>query len=119
MARVRAAGRELRLAFSVPKEGANATYSAWLIPDDATHVREAHEFLNFMLRPEVIAAVTNDTHYANDNLAASRYVTPAILADPTMYPTPEIRERLYLTAEVSAATERVRTRVWTRIKTAH
>ena len=119
MARVRAAGRELRLAFSVPKEGANATYSAWLIPYDATHVREAHEFLNFMLRPEVIAAVTNDTHYGNDNLAASRYVTPAILADPTLYPTPEIRERLYLTAEVSAATERVRTRVWTRIKTAH
>ena len=119
VARVRAAGRDLQLAFSVPKEGANATYSAWLIPYDAKHVREAHEFLNYMLRPGVIAAVTNDTHYGNDNLAARRYVSPAILTDPTLYPTAEIRERLYLTAEVSAATERVRTRVWTRIKTAH
>jgi putrescine transport system substrate-binding protein len=90
-----------------------------LIPVDAPHVAEAHEFLNFLLRPEVIARVTNDTHYANENLAANRYVDPEILSDPTLYITPEIGKRLYLTNEVSAATERIRTRIWTRIKTAH
>jgi hypothetical protein len=45
-------------------------------------------------------------------------VSPAILHDVTLYPTPEIEARLYRTAEVSAATERIRTRTWTRIKTA-
>jgi putrescine transport system substrate-binding protein len=119
MARMRAAGVDVKLAFTVPKEGANATYSAMLIPVDAPHVAEAHEFLNFLLRPEVIAMITNETHYANENLAASRFVEPAILNDPTLYMTPEIAQRLYLTSEVSAATERVRTRIWTRIKTAH
>jgi putrescine transport system substrate-binding protein len=119
MARMRAAGIDVKLAFTVPKEGANATYSAMLIPVDAPHVAEAHEFLNFLLRPEVIARVTNDTHYANENLAANRYVDPEILSDPTLYITPEIGKRLYLTNEVSAATERIRTRIWTRIKTAH
>jgi putrescine transport system substrate-binding protein len=119
MARMREAGIDVKLAFTVPKEGANATYSAMLIPVDAPHVEEAHEFLNFLLRPEVIAEITNETHYANENLAANRLVAPAILNDPTLYMTPEIAERLYLTSEVSPATERVRTRIWTRIKTAH
>ena len=118
-ARAKEAGLDLQLAFTVPKEGANATYNGWLIPIDAPHPAEAHEFLNFMLRPEVIAAVTNDTHYGNDNVAASRYVDPQILGDPALYPTPEMMQRLYLTSEVSAATERLRTRIWTRIKTAH
>ena len=71
MARMRQAGLDVKLAFTVPKEGANATYSAMLIPVDAPHVAEAHEFLNFLLRPEVIARITNETHYANENLAAN------------------------------------------------
>ncbi len=118
MARMRAAGIETRLAFTVPREGANATYSAMLIPVDAPHVAEAHEFLNFLLRPEVIAKITNDTHYGNDNLAADALVDPVIRRDPTLYPTPELLRRLWITSEVSPATERLRTRIWTRIKTA-
>ena len=43
-------------------------------------------------------------------------MNPAILANPILYPTPAIMQRLYLTREVSAATERIRTRIWTRIK---
>ena len=71
-----------------------------------------------MLRPEVIAQVTNFTHYANDNLAANQYVDPAVLNDPAVYTTPEVRSRLYPSTEVSPALERIRTRTWTRIKTA-
>jgi len=119
MARARAAGAAIKLAFTVPKEGANATYYALLIPADAPHVKAAHAFLDFLLRPDVIAAITNEIHYGNDNLAANAFVDPAILNDPTLYPTAEIMQRLYLTDEVSAATERIRTRTWTRIKTAH
>ena len=119
MMRARAAGAEVKLAFTVPKEGANATYYGLLIPYDAPHVKAAHSFLDFLLRPEVIAAITNEIHYGNDNLAANRFVDAAILNDPTLYPTPEILRRLYITDEVSAATERIRTRTWTRVKTAY
>ena len=66
----------------------------------------------------MIAAVTNDVHYANDNLAANAFVDPQILNDPAVYPTPEVEARLYESAEVSPALERIRTRTWTRIKTA-
>ena len=119
MARARAAGLKLSLAFTVPKEGANLTYSSLMIPVGAPHLDAAYEFLNFMLRPEVIAKVTNDIYYGNDNRAANPYVNPRILADPTLYPTAEIRRRLYSADEAGIAVERLRSRTWTRIKTGH
>jgi putrescine transport system substrate-binding protein len=119
MARARAAGLKLNLAFTVPKEGANLNYSSLMIPVGAPHLDAAYEFLNFMLRPEVIAAVTNDIYYGNDNRAANAYVNPRILADPTLYPTAEIKRRLYAADEAGIAVERLRSRTWTRIKTGH
>ncbi len=118
-ARAAAAGIKLNLAFTVPKEGANESYNDLLIPNGAPHPHAAHLFLNFILQPKVIAEITNEIHYGNDNRAADPYVDPAIRSDPTIYPTPEIERRLYHAAEVSPATERIRTRTWTRVKTAH
>ena len=117
-ARAKAAGIELNLAFTIPREGANASFDALLIPTGAPHPENAHKFLNFMLEPRVIAEVTNSIHYANDNRAANAFVDPLILGDPAVYPTPEIEARLYESAEVAPALERIRTRTWTRIKTA-
>jgi len=117
-ARARAAGVNVSLAFTVPKEGANGSYDALLIPSGAPHPQAAHLFLNFMMEPHVIAAVTNDIHYANDNLAATEFVVPEIRNNPAVYPTPEVEARLYESAEVAPALERIRTRTWTRIKTA-
>ena len=117
-ARAKAAGVGVNLAFTVPKEGAGGSFDALLIPAGAPHPQAAHQFLEFMLQPRVIAAVTNFIHYANDNLAANAYVDPQILNDPSVYPTPAVEARLYESAEVAPALERIRTRTWTRIKTA-
>ncbi len=105
------------LAFTLPKEGSNITYNAFLIPRSAPHPQAAHKFLNFILDAKVIAQITNDIDYGNDNLAAKPFVRPDILSDPAVYPTPEVRARLYLPVELGADYDRLRTRVWTRIKT--
>jgi putrescine transport system substrate-binding protein len=117
LARARAAGLRLDIAFTIPKEGTNADYSAFLIPADSTHVDEAYEFLNFILKPETIAAITNDIYYGNDNRAADRLINPELRKNPAVYPTPAIEQRMFLSAEVSPAMERLVTRTWTRIKT--
>jgi putrescine transport system substrate-binding protein len=116
-ARSRAAGLDLHIAFTLPKEGSNITYNALLIPSGAPHPNAAHRFINFILEPRTIAAITNDIHYGNDNLAARPFVDVKLLEDPAIYPPPEIRARLYVPAEVGLAYERLRTRTWTRIKT--
>ena len=118
MARARAAGLDVKLAYSVPKEGANLNFFSLLIPAGAPHPDAAHQFLNFMLTPRVIADVTNSIFYGNDNLASRPLVDPRILADSTLYPTAAMEARLFVATEPSAATERLRTRIWTRIKTA-
>ena len=117
-ARAKAVGVSVNLAFTVPKEGANQNFTSLLIPEGAPHPQAAYQFLNFMLRPDVIAEISNDIYYGNDNLASRPWVNPSILNDPTLYPTPEIEARLYRSDEASAATERIRTRTWTRVKTA-
>ncbi len=116
-ARAREDATGAQLAFTLPREGSNITYNAFLIPASAPHPQAAHRFLNFILEPKVIAEITNDIHYGNDNLAARPYVNREILNDPAVYPPPELRARLYLPAEASAEYDRARTRAWTRIKT--
>jgi putrescine transport system substrate-binding protein len=117
VARARAAGKPVHLAFTIPKEGANRNFSSLLIPVGAPHLEAAYRFLNFILDPRVVADITNEINYANPNIAAAPFVRPEILHNETLYLRPEVVSRLYLSEEVSIATERIRTRIWTRIKT--
>lgn len=116
-ARAHEDGTGAHLAFTLPKEGSNITYNALLIPASAPHPEAAHKFLNFILDPRVIAEITNDIHYGNDNMAARAFVNHDILDDPAAYPPPAVRARLYLPAELGPDYDRLRTRVWTHIKT--
>ncbi len=116
MMRSRAAGLDLHLAFTLPREGSNITYNALLIPAGAPHPHAAHRFINFILDGHVIADITNEIHYGNDNLAARAFIRPEILDDPAIYPPPAVRAQLFLPTEFDARYQRLRTRTWTRIK---
>jgi putrescine transport system substrate-binding protein len=105
------------MAVTLPKEGSNITYNAFLIPAGAAAPGGCASFLNFILGPRVFAEITNDIHYGNDNLAARPYVNREILDDPAVYPPAALRARLYLPAEPDPVYGRARTRVWTRVKT--
>jgi putrescine transport system substrate-binding protein len=114
---LRASGSQVHIAFTVPKEGACISYDAFLVPASAPDPDSAYQFINYVLEPRVIAAITNEIHYGNNNRAADRYVDAAIRDDPSIYPTAAIRKRLYQQAEAGPETERIRTRTWTTIKT--
>jgi putrescine transport system substrate-binding protein len=116
-ARAREAGTDVDLVFTVPREGANITYDALLIPAGAPHPDNAHRFINYILEPRVIAEITNEIHYGNNNRAADPYVDSQIRNDPAIYPSPDIEARLYEEREANAALERIRTRTWTLVKT--
>ena len=66
------------------------------IPADAPHPENALRFIDYLLRPEVIAAVTNAVWYPNPTLPATALVKPDIRNDPAVYPPGEIRRRLYV-----------------------
>jgi len=116
-ARAAEAGIEINLVYHVPKTGSPAWFDIWCIPANAQHVDNAHKFINYMMEPEVIAKCTNYTNYANVNLAANKFVDPAILADPAVYPDDELKKRLWTQKSMSSDLERARTRAWSTIKT--
>ncbi len=110
------AGLEVNLAYFVPKSGAPAWFDLWCLPVDAKNVDNAHLFIDYLLRPEVAAACSNFTGYANANAAATPLLDPAIASDPAIYPDAATMARLYTPAPQSEEQDREITRVWTDIK---
>ena len=71
----------------VPKDGAVLFFDMAAIPTDAAHPKNAHLFLNYVMRPEVQAAISNKVKYASLNLAAKKFISPDIVNNPSAYPT--------------------------------
>ena len=105
------------IAYSIPKEGAMLWIDVAAIPRDAPHPDEAYRFLDFMLDPKVAAASSTITGYANGNSAATPILAKSISESPAVYPSPEVRARLYTITAANAEEVRARTRLWTAIKT--
>lgn len=116
-ARAEEANNGNEIAYSIPKEGTEIWFDMLLIPSDAKHADNAHKFINFLLRPDIIADITNYVWYANPNTASTALVDPEITADPAIYPDAETRDRLYMPATLPANVARVRSRTWANIKT--
>jgi len=105
------------ISYVIPKEGSIIWFDSYLIPKDAPHPGNAHLFIDYMLRPEVIGAVTNYTNYANGNAAALQYVDEEVKNDPGVYPPPEVRAKLAPDLTDTEETTRLMTRMWTRFMT--
>jgi putrescine transport system substrate-binding protein len=107
----------VEIGYSVPKEGAQIWFDQMAIPADAPHVAEAHEFLNYMMKPEVIAKSSNAVLYANGNKASQPFIDKAILDDPAIYPDDATVQKLYTVSPYDPKTQRIITRSWTKIVT--
>ena len=114
--RAREAESPVEIAFRVPREGAQMSIDMLGIPADAPHPDNAHVFINYILRPDVIAAITNAVSYPNPNLAATPFVDPEIRDNPGIYPPEPLKRLLYIDLPAPRAYERARTRAWTRMK---
>ena len=114
--RAREAGSPADIAFRVPREGAQMAIDMLAVPKDAPHPDNAHRFIDYLLRPEVIARITDAVSYPNPNLAATPLVAPAIRNDPGIYPPDSVRQLLFLDEPAPRPYERARTRAWNRVK---
>ncbi len=106
----------IEIDYIIPKEGAGLWFDMFAIPADAPNPDAAHKFINYILRPEVIADITDYVWYANPNPKADELIDPEILEHPGLYPSDEVRESLYSFESIPPRAERARTRAWTRFK---
>lgn len=107
----------VEINYVIPKEGSQVWFDVFAIPADAPNKAAAYKFLDYMLRPEVIAKASNFTQYANANSAATPLVDEAIRTNPNVYPTPEVSKRLFVTTAKDQTLLRDVTRMWTKVQT--
>ncbi|WP_240535362.1 polyamine ABC transporter substrate-binding protein [Rhizobium freirei] len=107
----------VNIGYSIPKKGAQMWFDVMAIPADAPHVAEAHAFLNYIMKPEVIAKASDFVAYANGNKASQQFVSKDVLNDPAVYPTDEVREKLFTLTPWDSKTQRLATRLWTKVTT--
>ncbi|MFN2399392.1 MAG: spermidine/putrescine ABC transporter substrate-binding protein [Gemmatimonadaceae bacterium] len=103
---------EPAIEFAIPKEGSTIWLDSLMIPASAPHKRAAHEFMNFILRPEVGASISSATGFGTPNQAAM-----SLMKAPVPYPTPVELSRLEYQRDLGAGAE-LWDRTWTEIKSA-
>ena len=115
--KAREAAPPRRLAIVIPKEGAMINVDVMAVPADAPHPDEAMAFINFLLRPDIIAAITNETGYANAVPASMELIDAELRSDPVIFPSGAVKEKLF-TAPPPANRDynRARMRAWARFR---
>ena len=101
----------------ITKMGGYMFMDTMAIPADAKHVDNAHKFINYILRPEVHAGLTNAVTYANPNKAATEFVDPEVKNNKTIFLSDADVANLIPPGNVDNNTRRIQTRLFTRFKT--
>ncbi len=104
------------VAYSIPNEGALMWFDLMAVPADAANLGNAHKFINYMMRDDVMAKASNHVFYANGNLASQKLLAEDLLSDPTIYPDSATMQNLYTTTPYGPKIQRVVTRAWTKVK---
>jgi putrescine transport system substrate-binding protein len=117
-ARDRAAEAEngVEIAYNAFAEGSLMWFDQMAIPVDAPNPEGAHKFLNFILDAKNMAAASNYVYYANGNIASQEHLVEDVIGDPAIYPDEETMSNFYITTPYPAKTQRVVTRLWTKVK---
>jgi putrescine transport system substrate-binding protein len=115
-ARAAEAGKGMNIAYSIPKEGGALWFDMLAIPKDAANAKEAHAFINYLLKPEVIAQVSDSVGYANPNPGSDKLMEQSIRTDASVYPPQAVLDKTYVSIELPPNIQRLMTRSWTKVK---
>jgi putrescine transport system substrate-binding protein len=102
----------------VPASGATLFFDSMAIPADAPHPKNAHLFINYILRPEVHASLTNKVFYANPNRASLKFVAKDVAANKSIFLSPQDLARMAAPDSLPQDIRRVQTRIFTSFKAA-
>ena len=114
--RAREADAGVTVRYNIPKKGAGTFFDMVAIPADAANVDAAYAFMNYLMKPEVMAEISSFVQFPSGNAAATPLVDEAIRNDPGIYPDQETMEKLYAFSDLPPKVQRTMTRSWTKIK---
>jgi len=101
----------------IPKSGAALVFDTMAIPADAPHPNNALLWMNYILRGQVHAGLTNKVFYANPNTASLKFVRKDIADNKTVFLSDADKQRMTAPEQVPADIRRNITRIFTKFKT--
>ena len=101
----------------IPSTGGLLFFDVMVIPVDATHPGNAHKFINYMLRGDVHAGLTNKVFYANPNLESKKFIKPEVASNPSVFLSPENLAKMKAPDALNNDLRRLMTRTYTAFKT--
>ena len=101
----------------VPKTGGVLFFDMMAIPADAAHPQNALKFMNYIMRPEVHAGLTNKVKYANPNKESRKFINPDVAKNPSVFPTSAEMAMMVAPKALSNDVRRLATRAYTSFKT--
>jgi putrescine transport system substrate-binding protein len=101
----------------IPRTGGVLFFDVMVVPVDAPHPGNAHKFINYILRPEVHAALTNKVFYANPNKESRKFIKPEVASNPTVFPNDADMKKMQAPDALSNDIRRTMTRLYTSFKT--
>ncbi len=108
------------IRYFIPKEGSILWIDCIAIPAGAPHVKNAHAFINFLLRPDIAAKITNFTKIPTSVVEATPLVAREIATDPTIYPPLSVMKKMFMVkhnaSQQGLELDRIRTKLWTAIR---
>lgn len=105
-----------QLAFVFPEEGFPLYCDCAVILRESQRARLAHQFLNYLLRPEVAAACAESSRVATANALAKPLLSAATRNSPALYPSPEVLERGEWAQALPPSAQKLKDRIWTEVK---
>lgn len=114
--RAEEAGKGVEIGYRIPREGAVLWTDVMAIPKDAPNPDAAHAFIAFILDPAVVADISNFVFYANPNPASTPMLDESLRTDPGIYPSDEVKQKLFVLKTPEDKVMRNLNRLWTRIK---
>lgn len=101
----------------VPKNGGLLFFDMMAIPADAAHPKNAHAFINYIMRAEVHAAITNKVNYANPNKESRKFINPEVAKNPSVFPSSGEMAVMVAPKALTNDVRRLATRTFTGFKT--
>jgi len=112
-----AEAKSAKVEYITPKEGVQVWWDTLAVPADAPNKDGAHAFINFALDPANTANISNTVRYANAVPASLATVADDIKGNPGIFLPADSTVKLFALKSIKQATDRARTRVWTKVKT--
>ncbi len=106
-----------KLEALIPKNGGIVFMDVMVIPADAPHPNNAHKFINYIMKPEVHASLTNKVFYANPNKESKKFIKPEVASNPTVFPSDADMKKMAMPDAINNDLRRTMTRLYTSFKT--